>query len=332
MWNSNANNVCRMWNSTMNHFETADQYLKRNQQFSTETIKTRFYETLQLAAYDVSFSLLQFLSHKPKIAIIRQGSSVFELLIPIFLRQQTPIQFKVANQNIYEFLNHIDKETNFLLWSGENEITGEVIFSDSQCYEIHKILSEKKIFSIQIVHAQRGLNKIEILKNNFAILIESPGLFALPQTQIFFTDKLKAPTLIGAFQKNNFTPPADSLTLGPVDLKILSEFQYEKLFQPTINYLSDRKVFVFKNCSGQMMMQKLIEKKLITAAMIFAPSALPTWVLDTFKNWWADSEKTNLLLNLVVISNQAFQLNLNLESEISNIYKKIQVETSWVVS
>ncbi len=313
----------------MNHFETSENYYKLNQLHSTESIKTRFYSTLQLAVYDVCFSLLQFLSHKPKIAIIRQGSSVFESMIPLFLRQQTPIQFKIANQNIPQFVSSIDKDTNFVLWSAENEITGEIIFSDTQCFEIHKTLSDQRIFSIQILNSTRNLNKTEIFKNNYAIVVESNGLFGSSNTQIFFTDKLKAPTLIGAFQNNHFTPTKNEFPA--YQIKMLTKHSYENLFSSTIHYLSDRKSFVFKNCSGEMMTELLVENKMITDNQIFAPSALPTWVLDTFKNWWPESEKTDLLLQLVVISTKAFESNPNLETDILNIYKKIQTETSWVV-
>ncbi len=313
----------------MNHFETSDQYFKLNQAHSTDLIKTRFYQTVQLATYDVCFSLLQFLSHRPKIAILRQGSIVFESMIPIFLRQQTPIQFKSENQNAIQFLFEIDKETNFVLWSAENEITGEIIYSDSQCQEIHKSLSDQRIFSIQITQASRFLNKPEILKNNYAIVIEAGGLFESNQTQIFFTEKLKAPTLIGGFQENKFHLTENkSLTTS---LQKLSEHQYANLFQPSIKYLSDRQVLVFKKCSGQMLMQKLIENKSINPNLIFAPSGLPTWVLDSFKNWWPESANSELILNMVVISNQAFILNSNLESEILLTYKNIQSQTSWAV-
>ncbi len=313
----------------MNHFETSDQYFKLNQAHSTDLIKTRFYQTVQLATYDVCFSLLQFLSHRPKIAILRQGSIVFESMIPIFLRQQTPIQFKSENQNAIQFLSEIDKETNFVLWSAENEITGEIIYSDSQCQEIHKSLSDQRIFSIQITQASRFLNKPEILKNNYAIVIEAGGLFESNQTQIFFTEKLKAPTLIGGFQENKFHLTENkSLTTS---LQKLSEHQYANLFQPSIKYLSDRQVLVFKKCSGQMLMQKLIENKSINPNLIFAPSGLPTWVLDSFKNWWPESANSELILNMVVISNQAFILNSNLESEILLTYKNIQSQTSWAV-
>ncbi len=313
----------------MNHFETAEHYFELNQKHSTEFMKTRFYNTLQLAVYDVSFSLLQFLSHKPKIAIIRQGSSVFESMIPIFLRQQTPIQFKNINQNTNQYLTEIDKETNFVLWSSENEITGEIIFSDAQCAEIHKNLSDKRIFSIQIANASRSLNKIEILKNNYAVVIESEGLFGSSQAQIFFTEKLKAPTLIGPFQKNNFS--TNQKVTKNYDIQILSQHLYEKLFGPTVKYLNDRQCFVFKKCSGEMILQMLIEKKSVSAGQIFSASALPTWTLDTFKNWWPESEKPDLLLGFLAIDISAFVANPQLESEISEIYQKIQTETSWSV-
>ncbi len=315
----------------MNHFETSENYYKLNQAHSTEFIKTRFYQTLQLATYDVCFSLLQFLSHRPKIAIIRQGSSVFELLIPIFLRQQTPIQFKSENQNVISFLSEIDKEINFVLWSAENEITGEIIYSDSQCQEIHKTLSDHRIFSIQITQSARLLNKTDILKNNYSIVIEAGGLFESDQTQIFFTDKLKAPTLIGAFQENKFNLIVKKTAATGFQLQKISEFQYSNLFQPSIKYLSDRHVFIFKNCSGQMLMQKLIEKTSINPNHIFAPSSLSTWVLDTFKNWWTESANPELILNMVVISNQAFILNSDLETQIQNTYTEIISATSWII-
>ncbi len=314
----------------MNHFETAERHFKLNQEFSTDLYKTRFYETMGLAIYDISFSLLQFLSHRPKVALIRQGSSVFESMIPIFLRQQTQIQFKTASQNSNQFLEEIDKETNFVLWSAENEVTGEILYSEAQCIEIHKILSAKRIFSIQVTQASRKINKAEVFKNNYAILVESGNLFSSQQVQLFFTDKLKAPTLIGAFQKNDYNHTEKNEFIN-VELKLLTQYQYESFFQPTVNYLADRKTFIFKNCSGTMLMQKLINHKYIPAEFIFAPSSLPTWVLDTFKNWWPEAEKPNLLLNLVTLSNQAFVQNSKLESQILEIYKSIVTESSWSV-
>jgi hypothetical protein len=316
----------------MNHFETTEQYFKLNEKYSTEFIKTRFYETVSLAVYDISFSLLQFLSHRPKIAMIRQGSSVFELMIPIFLRQQTPIQFKTETQNSLQFLADIDKQTNFLLWSAENEITGEIIYSEAQCLEIHKILSDLRIFSVQIVNSSRNINKSEILKNKYSIIIETAGIFLDPQTQIFYTEKMKAPSLIGPFQKINFNLSPSESSLGPdYELSLISDYEYSRLFVATKNYLTDRKVFVFKNCSGEMIMQKLIEKKSIQSDQIFSTSSLPTGVLDTFKNWWPEAVKPDLLLGLLVISKAAFFQNTNLESEIKSMYQKIQSDTTWVV-
>ena len=314
----------------MNHFETPEDYFKLNQSLSTEYSKSRAYHTLQMAAYDVCFSLLQFLSHKPKIAIIRQGSSVFESLIPIFLRQQTPIQFKTVQQNTNQFLEEIDKETNFVIWSAENEITGEILYSQTVCEEIHKKLSEKRIFSIQVLQSSRRFNKIDILKNQFAIILETSGLFESTYTQLFFTDKLKAPTLVGCFQDPKFNlTKVSSETV--VELKIFAAFEYKNLFQASIDYLQDRKTFIFKDISAELLMQKLILQNAVIKNLIFAPSSLPTWTLETFKNWWPEAEKPVFILNTLVISNQAFLLNPNLEAQILETYEKIKKESTWAV-
>lgn len=318
----------------MNHFETAEHYFKVNQKFSTDLYKARLYETLGLAVFDVSSSLLQFLSHRPKVAVVRQGSSVFEAQIAIFLRQQTPLQFKPASQSIHQFIAEIDKETNFVLWSAENEITGEIIYSDEVCLEIHKLLSDKKIFSIQVVQANRNINKTEVLKNIYAVLIETANLFSVAKTQMFFTEKLKAPSLVGPFQ--NITNieslmQTQALTAPVASLTVLEDSLFEKQFSPAIKYLNDRQTFLFKNCSGEFIMQCLIQAKAIQPEYIFAPSALPTWILDTFKNWWPEAENPALLMNLVVISNQAFLLNPELEKMIFDIYMQNQKDSSWSV-
>ncbi len=318
----------------MNHFETSEYYFKMNHTLSTELYKSRLYETLSLAVYDVTSSLLQFLSHRPKVAVVRQGTSAFEAQIAIFLRQQTPLQFKQQNQSIYQFIQDIDKETNFVLWSAENEVTGEVIYSDEVCLEIHKLLSERKIFSIQVVQTNRNLNKNDFLKNSFCVLLETADLFSEHRAKTFFTDKLKAPSLIGSFQSmNNIEKIVDSVqtTSVQVSLALLSDYLYQKQFSPAVTFLNDRKVFVFKNCSGEFIKQSLTQQNAIQPEHIFTPSSLPTWTLETFKNWWPEAEKHNLLLSLVVISNQAFQKNPDLENAILEIYRKNQNESSWTV-
>lgn len=314
----------------MNHFETSEDYFKLNQSLSTAYSKSRAYQTVQIAAFDVCFSLLQFLSHKPKIAIIRQGHSVFESLIPIFLRQQTPIQFKTTSQSTTQFLEDIDKETNFAIWSAENEITGEIIYSNSVCEEIHKKLSEKRIFSIQVVQKSRFFNKENVLKNQFAVIIETGGLFDLNYAQLYFTEKLKAPSLIGSFQPPQFNLE-DAITVKNFELKTLSAFEYKNLFQASIDYIADRKTFIFKDISAELLMQELVLKNMGFKNFIFAPSCLPTWILETFKNWWPEAEKPMLILNLLVISNHAFVLYPQLENQILESYEKIKNESAWAV-
>ena len=184
----------------MNHFESIESYQRNSAVKTADGTYKREYLNSHLALYDVVFALHQFLSHKEKIGIIRRGSSVCESLISQFLKSQIPIQYKDEKQNTFEYIESIDRETNFVIWSSENEVTGEIIYSDKDCLEIHQKLSAKRIFSIQIVGAGRNLVRSEIFKNQYSILVDAPHLFSRTKSNIYFTDKLKAPTLIGPLQ------------------------------------------------------------------------------------------------------------------------------------
>ena len=135
----------------------AENYQALNEQLSEavsekygQPLKVRAFENIMLAGYDLCFGLLQFLSHKPKVGSIPSGTSLQEYLLPHFYRLQTPLLFKKENENVVQYISQFDHEVNFVLWSSENEITGEITLSLSQRQEIHKALSAKRIFSIEV--------------------------------------------------------------------------------------------------------------------------------------------------------------------------------------
>ncbi len=326
----------------LNQLETSEAYHNLNKSHSRDTYKTRLYTTGAIALYDVVFSLLQFLSHKTKIGVVRKGHSVIEKMIPQFLRIQTPIQSPEIGQNIFSFLQAIDKETNFVLWSSENEITGEYLYSDADCLEIHKQLSAKRIFSIQIFNRKRNFPYQDFLKNNYAILVESDDLFQLRPIVAFYTEKFKAPSLIGPFQDIN-------ALIGLVNLQkhegqalqsfseadwerignTLSKQSYFKKFSSTLGQTKDRYVFSDEAISGERLKQALIEQG-VAAENLFAPSSLPTWQLDTWKNWWSEAENEKFIRGLLIISEQAFVHNTNLAELISKSVQKIAQDSQFL--
>ena len=325
--------------TVLNHFETSEAYHNLNKSSSKDAYKARLYTTASLAVYDLVFSLIQFLSHKPKIGVVRKGHSVIEKMIPHFLRLQIPLQSPEIGQNIFTFLQTIDKETNFVLWSSENEITGEYLYSDADCLEIHKQLSAKRIFSIQIFNSKRNISHQEILKNNYAVLVEGDDLFQQNPISYFYTDKFKAPPLIGPLQDiqglmqlvgNSEKASADLQSLHLQSLhqsdweKIenqLSQCSYFKKFISPIGRTLDRFVFADNSLSGERLKQALVAQG-VASADLFAASSLPTWQLDTWKNWWPEAENEKFIRGLLIVSEKAFVQNKNLPEIIKSSLQK----------
>lgn len=292
----------------MNHFEAIENYQQQSTHKTQSGVFKREYLNAHLALYDVVFSLHQFLSHKEKIGVIRRGSSVCESMISQFLKQQIPIQYKDDKQNTFEYIESIDRETNFVVWASENEVTAENIFSDKDCLEIHAKLSAKRIFSIQIMLPSRALSHEEIFKNQYAIIVEAADLFSRKKSNVYFTEKLKAPSLIGPLQyleSVGFTEGA------------------ERKNWP------DRKLFSFPTVSGFAIKQVLLQTLKLNAADVFTPAELPSWITESWKNWWADSAQSEYLRGLLVVSNKCFHLVPDLESKIAEIAKQLENKSNW---
>ena len=292
----------------MNHFEAIENYQQQSTNKTQTGVFKREYLNSHLALYDVVFSLHQFLSHKEKIGVIRRGSSVCESLISQFLKQQIPIQYKDEKQNTFEYIEAIDRETNFVVWASENEVTAENIFSDKDCLDIHAKLSAKRIFSIQIMLPSRSLPHDEIFKNQYAVVVDAADLFARKKSNIYFTEKLKAPSLIGPLQYIESEGFADKA---------------ERKIWP------DRKLFSFHGVSGFAVKQVLLQTLNLPAVDIFSPAELPSWITESWKNWWADGAQSDYLLGLLVISNKCFHLVPDLEIKIIEIAKQLENKANW---
>lgn len=294
----------------MNHFEAIENYQKQSARKTQTGVFKRDYLNSHLALYDVVFSLHQFLSHKEKIGVIRRGSSVCEALISQFLKQQIPIQYKDEKQNTFEYIEAVDRETNFVVWASENEVTAENIFSDKDCLEIHAKLSARRIFSIQIMLPSRSLNHEEIFKNQYAIVIDAADLFSRKKSSVYFSEKLKAPSLIGPLQYLESESPNEK-----IDRKVWP----------------DRRLFSFDLVSGYAVKQTLMGQFHLSGVDLFAPAELPSWITETWKNWWADGAQSEYLRGLLVVSNKCFQQIPDLETKISEIAKQLENKSNWSI-
>ena len=293
-------------------------------------LKVRAFENVMLAGYDLCFGLLQFLSHKPKIGLIRSGTSLQEYLLPHFYRLQTPLIFKKENENIVQYISQFDHEINFVLWSSENEITGEKNLSLEQRQEIHKALSAKRVFSVE-VKSQFNQQDAEMIKQfGYAVIVEAGSAFVEERTLVYHGEKLKTPTLIGHYQ-NNLEGCKQSLKAGAVNtalLKKVEEFQlnYFNRFAMKPSTLQDRMVLFSKTVAGSALRAELGLKP--TEA--FAPSELPGWVIETIQNWWPEAKSTDLMMGLLVIDLN--MVNEEILTKITEAHDKLSKNSTWSIA
>lgn len=289
-----------------------ENYQKTNKALSDQialisqaNLQAKVFVNSYMAVHDVCFGLVHFLAHKPKVSMIRQGSSLPESLLPHFYRLQTPISLKKDTETNLQFINSFDHEMNFTLWSAENEITGEILMSTASRQEIHKTLSAKRIYSIEI-KSYFDENDIEIMKSNpYAILVIAGGLFHSGYSLVLATDKLKTPPLVGHFQEIK-----PDLCEGLIKARSISttdiffeknNLNYFSRFSTSLGYLNDRLVVYSKTVSGSALKSSLN----LNDQEAFAASDLPSWVVEQFANWWPEARQKDLIRGLLVVARKA---------------------------
>lgn len=320
----------------MSFYNVQETYQKLNEEVAqklfNKKLNLRIYQSPSLAAFDITLGLQQFLAHKPHIGICKNGSSLIENLTPQWLRTQTGIQAKHDNQSWYEFIESLNSETCFVIWSSENEITGEIIVQEKQSLEIHQMLAKKRIFSIQICHEENfNLNNLQ----PYSILISRSNLFAAHSSVAVCGDKLKAPTLIGHLQNllqldqqinENFFKKNSDVEVIEKRFNENKIFYYNQ-FANIPSRINDRLVFYFPDIAGSTLQETLK----LTPANSFTASQIPFWILDLWKNWWKEAESEKLIRGLLVISIDAFQKDAELAKKIENAVAQIRQMSVWSV-
>ncbi len=318
----------------MTSHSASEKYHQLNLQISEDLFQgkciTRAYQNASLALYDITMGLQQYLSHKSHLGIARNGSSLIESLMPFWLRQSAPMQYKTEQQSWIEYIETLNPDTNFVVWASENEITGEILLSDQDILDIHERLSKKRIFSIQISHR---FTSMPILPS-YAIQVVRKSIFADHICIVTMSDKMKASSLIGSFQNIN-SGLANTFNQFP-NMSVVEKIETE-LSDPSILYfkqyamaparLPDRIVFMLKNMNASALKTDLN----LPESQCFAPSSLPFWLLDMWKNWWKDGEKEMILRGLLVVSIDAFISDSQLPHQIHLSVDKIRRLGHWNV-
>lgn len=317
----------------------AEHYHALNDQLSQtasakfgHSLKVRAFENVMLAGYDLCFGLLQFLSHKPKVGLIRAGTSLQEYLLPQFYRLQTPLLFKKENENFVQYVTQFDHEVNFVLWSSENEITGEQILNLDQRQEIHKILAAKRIFSIEIKSRFNEQDANMIKDFAYTVIVESGSMFINEKAFIYHSEKLKTATLIGHYQNDlescNSETASENINFDLFKKIDDYSLNYFNQFSTRPMTLQDRVVLYSKTVAGSALKAELNLKK----DEAFAPSELPSAIIETMQNWWPEAKSTDLIMGLLVIDLKVFGYEAALLTKITEAHDKLSQASTWSIA
>jgi len=308
-----------------------------SEKFKT-SIKVRFFENSQMALYDLCVGLQQFLTHKPKIGMIRKGSSLFEGLLPHYYRLQCPIIFKKDEENILQYSAQLDHEVNYVLWTAENEITGEVFLNESEIEEIHKTISTKRIFSIQIKSYLQPNDFVLLAQNPYAIIVVTGNLFSNSKTLVLHSEKLKTPFMIGHFQTILHTPvdiDFNSFLYDPItqiqdttfkDQYYKSHLNYLNQFSLSVKTLEDRYVIISKSVTGAALKQQLG----LSDHIAIAPSELPLSILESFQNWWPEAKNQNDIRGMLILR-RTNELNSVFWNKLIKTHEDLTTESTWTI-
>lgn len=316
-----------------------DHFLNLNKQISqkffSSKCQSRYYQNSSLALYDICFGLQQFLSHKPTVGLVKNGTSLIESILPSWLRNSTPLQIKHENQTWAEYIESLPAETNFVVWSSENEITGEILVSKTTCAEIHERLSKKRIFSVQITHVVQP----DIQLQPYSIILFQPTVFEKNYALVLFTEKMKALSLIGNFQDltvniENLNPfklfnDYEKNLILVKDLEKKIKEQKDLYFGHFLNadYLPDRLVFTYKNINAEAIKQYLN----LNSEESLTPASYPFWILDLWKNWWKEAESEAFIRGLFVVSIEIFKKNPDFLKQMDSAVEEIKRLSQWNV-
>lgn len=310
----------------MTSYLRAENYFKLNkynsEHYFGSQCATRIYQNFEMALYDITASQLQFMSHKNYVGVVKNGCSFLETLNKNWQRQSLNIQLKNKSQPWIEFIETLNTDTNFVVWSSENEITGEVILDENLCYEIHERLSKKRIFSIQVTHTF-NTEKLKTLPTN-AVLIVRNNIFNDRPVLVISTDKYKASSLVGEYQNLSSELNLDNYLQNAKQVKTVNadnvkNSYFSKFASPSMR-LNDRIVLLFDEINASAIKEDLQ----LSDHHCFCTSEMPFWVLDLFKNWWEGAENENLLRGLMVISYDAINKDPAIIDKINDSALKIR--------
>lgn len=301
-------------------------------------VRARSYPGLAHAVFEISQGTAQFMSHKRSIGVILGQTPVFENLLPYYYKETYEVAAlsHTRLENVKEWVEGLKKDTNFVLFSEDHPVTGELYpFAD----ELDKLLNEKRIYSFRVSHARHFHDSVEI--RPYTVRICS---FSANTTVAVLGERFRSPSMVA--QNMNWD--------AALFLKELAEAQSPQLPTPAVieqfekdvsgiaspffksgsARLMDRAVCVFSDVSAEAVAEVLFKKLGLSSEQGWrklSSTNMCHWsVVKMFRHWWEPTPALDQLRGLLVVGPELLQTKDFAKLLISS-YEEVKALQSWDV-
>lgn len=275
----------------------------------SDRLRARAYYGLAQAVFEVSQSTAQFMSHKRAVGFIFGQTAVMESLLPYYYKETYEVQTlsHAKLQNIQEWVESLKKDTNFVLFSEDHPVTGELYpFAD----ELDKLLNEKRIYSFRTSHFQHLHQNVEVRPYTVRLCSFSPTSAVAILGERFRSPALMVQNMV--WEKFRFLEElAKARSERVVNPGLVEKFEEEiktvgrPYFSPKSSRLFDRAVCIFDDVSAEALAEILFAKLGYSSEdgwKKISTTNLCHWsVVKMFRHWWEPQPTAEDLRGLLVI-------------------------------
>lgn len=299
-------------------------------------LRARSFYGLSQAVFEISQGAAQFMSHKKAIGVVMGQTAVFESLLPYYYKETYEVQTLVHSEltNVQEWVDGLKKDTNFVLYSEDHPVTGELYpFAD----ELDQALNQKRISSFRVSHNQHFYQNIEVRPYTVRLCSYKPTAAIA-----VLGERFRAPTLM--VQNMNWNSSqflqdvTDAYKGRQVNQLLVEKFETElasvaqPFLKPGVSRIFDRAVCVFPDVSAEALAQLVFKKLGVSAAEgwgLMATTNMCHWsAVKMFRHWWTPQPTQEQLRGLLIIGAELLNTKDFAKLMISS-YEEIKAQQSW---
>ncbi|WP_413612530.1 hypothetical protein [Bdellovibrio sp. HCB-110] len=301
-------------------------------------LRVRSYQGIAQAVFEISQGTAQFMSHKKSIGVILGQTSVFESLLPYYYKETYEVHTlsHLKLTNVKEWVESLKKDTNFVLFSEDHPVTGELYpFAE----ELDKLLNEKRIFSFRVSHSQHFYEPSQLRPYTVRLCSFNPTAAVAVLGERFRSPSLLAQNMTWD-QVHFLMELTDARASRVANPLLVEKFEQEissvatPYFKAGAPRLFDRAVCVFNDVSAEALAEVLFKKMGLSSEQGWSKLSSTNmchWsVVKMFRHWWEPAPSLEELRGMLIVGPELLNTKDFAKLLISS-YEEVRALQNWTV-